>query len=71
MSEQWEVLGCTQAYNLPEGWEPFAVTNDVIWVRRRVVRVIDRPLPRRVLSEKEMAARREEFNTRVARSKTP
>jgi hypothetical protein len=64
MTDTWEVRS-TPAYNgvrTTDGWEPFAVTGDTLWLRR-VVAVAERPAPRG-LTQKQVAAW-------VARSEKP
>lgn len=61
---KWEVTHVRAHEDIPEDWEPFAVTETHelaprLWLRRRVVPVETKPVPHGVLSAKEMAALRD------------
>ena len=60
MPEQWEISRVTfyDGLVLAEGWEPFAASGYVVWVKRRVVAEMVRPLPASVLSAEERAVLR-------------
>lgn len=63
MTEQWEVRWVEARDTggdptLPAGWEPFAAVSGGLWLRRRVVPAVTRPVPSGVLSARERQDRR-------------
>lgn len=60
MSDRWEVMRVPgslmrDTHAMPEGWEPFAASTEGIWLRRRVIPAVTKPIPHGVLSAKELA----------------
>lgn len=67
---QWEVRSVamrSEITSIPPGWEPSAVGEVAIWIRRRVISEFTRPIPRGVLSAEEQTARRRDLEDRQAK----